>query len=332
MSSSEPSPGPTAGETSPRAAATVVGAAAVVGAGQRAATSREGGGEGGGGTAQARQPEDPDRYRRRARRRRRARAALARHGGRRVERAAHRASRRAVGRPHARERRSSTCARTGCSRTIAAPIESIWPEVRDTLTPALRERRQLYADDLPGALARRRARPVPGVDRVGARVRQARLGRVPVPVVLHARTRVRSTTSSGCAVAAVTSRSRSSSVTATGSRASSATRRWSSCREHQLVVRVRRRALGVRQLAAAAVGRDHRHRVRAVPRSQHAARGSAGPTPATTASRTTTRTSTSSPGGRGSRSSPARRGRCTSPSPAGRPTPRSATRACSCAC
>ncbi|HLM16574.1 MAG TPA: DUF72 domain-containing protein, partial [Acidimicrobiia bacterium] len=31
----------------------------------------------------------------------------------------------------------------------AAPIESLWPEVRDTLTPALRERRQLYADDLP---------------------------------------------------------------------------------------------------------------------------------------------------------------------------------------
>jgi uncharacterized protein YecE (DUF72 family) len=30
-----------------------------------------------------------------------------------------------------------------------APMESIWPEVRDTLTPALRERRQLYADDLP---------------------------------------------------------------------------------------------------------------------------------------------------------------------------------------
>jgi uncharacterized protein YecE (DUF72 family) len=31
----------------------------------------------------------------------------------------------------------------------AAPIESIWPDVRDTLTPALRERRQLYVDDLP---------------------------------------------------------------------------------------------------------------------------------------------------------------------------------------
>ena len=31
----------------------------------------------------------------------------------------------------------------------AAPIESIAPEVRDTLTPALRERRQLYAEDLP---------------------------------------------------------------------------------------------------------------------------------------------------------------------------------------
>ena len=31
----------------------------------------------------------------------------------------------------------------------AAPIESIWPEVRDTLTPALRDRRQLYAEDLP---------------------------------------------------------------------------------------------------------------------------------------------------------------------------------------
>ena len=31
----------------------------------------------------------------------------------------------------------------------AAPIETIWPDVRDTLTPALRERRQLYADDLP---------------------------------------------------------------------------------------------------------------------------------------------------------------------------------------
>ncbi len=30
-----------------------------------------------------------------------------------------------------------------------APIESIWPEVRDTLTPALRDRRQLYAEDLP---------------------------------------------------------------------------------------------------------------------------------------------------------------------------------------
>jgi uncharacterized protein YecE (DUF72 family) len=32
----------------------------------------------------------------------------------------------------------------------AALVESIPPEVRDTLTPALRERRQLYADDLPG--------------------------------------------------------------------------------------------------------------------------------------------------------------------------------------
>ena len=31
-----------------------------------------------------------------------------------------------------------------------APIESIAPEVRDTLTPALRDRRQLYAEDLPG--------------------------------------------------------------------------------------------------------------------------------------------------------------------------------------
>jgi uncharacterized protein YecE (DUF72 family) len=31
----------------------------------------------------------------------------------------------------------------------AAPSESIWPEVRDTLTPELRERRQLYVDDLP---------------------------------------------------------------------------------------------------------------------------------------------------------------------------------------
>jgi uncharacterized protein YecE (DUF72 family) len=31
----------------------------------------------------------------------------------------------------------------------AAPIESLWPEVRDTLTPALRERRQVYAEDLP---------------------------------------------------------------------------------------------------------------------------------------------------------------------------------------
>ena len=31
----------------------------------------------------------------------------------------------------------------------AAPIESIAPEVRDTLTPGLRERRQLYAEDLP---------------------------------------------------------------------------------------------------------------------------------------------------------------------------------------
>jgi uncharacterized protein YecE (DUF72 family) len=30
-----------------------------------------------------------------------------------------------------------------------APIESLWPEVRDTLTPALRDRRQLYAEDLP---------------------------------------------------------------------------------------------------------------------------------------------------------------------------------------
>ena len=32
----------------------------------------------------------------------------------------------------------------------AAPIESIWPEVRDTLAPALRERRQIYAEDLSG--------------------------------------------------------------------------------------------------------------------------------------------------------------------------------------
>lgn len=32
----------------------------------------------------------------------------------------------------------------------AAAIESIAPEVRDTLTPTLRERRQLYAEDLPG--------------------------------------------------------------------------------------------------------------------------------------------------------------------------------------
>jgi uncharacterized protein YecE (DUF72 family) len=33
----------------------------------------------------------------------------------------------------------------------AAPSESIWPEVRDTLTPELRARRQLYVDDLPAA-------------------------------------------------------------------------------------------------------------------------------------------------------------------------------------
>jgi uncharacterized protein YecE (DUF72 family) len=32
----------------------------------------------------------------------------------------------------------------------SAAMETIWPEVRDTLTPALRERRQLYAEDLPG--------------------------------------------------------------------------------------------------------------------------------------------------------------------------------------
>lgn len=31
----------------------------------------------------------------------------------------------------------------------AAPSESVWPEVRDTFTPALREQRQLYAHDLP---------------------------------------------------------------------------------------------------------------------------------------------------------------------------------------
>jgi uncharacterized protein YecE (DUF72 family) len=30
-----------------------------------------------------------------------------------------------------------------------APMESIWPEVRDTLSPALRERPKLYAEDLP---------------------------------------------------------------------------------------------------------------------------------------------------------------------------------------
>jgi len=30
------------------------------------------------------------------------------------------------------------------------PVDALWPEVRDTLTPALRERRQVFADDLPG--------------------------------------------------------------------------------------------------------------------------------------------------------------------------------------
>jgi len=31
----------------------------------------------------------------------------------------------------------------------AAPADTVWPEVRDLLPPALRERRQLYAEDLP---------------------------------------------------------------------------------------------------------------------------------------------------------------------------------------
>ena len=55
----------------------------------------------------------------------------------------------------------------------------------------------------------------------------------------------------------------------------------------------------------------HRHRVRQVPRPQHRARGNAAPTPATTGSRTTTRTPTSSRGSHAWRSSQVRRGRCT---------------------
>ena len=115
----------------------------------------------------------------------------------------------------------------------AAPIESIAPEVRDTLTPALRERRQLYAEDLP------RARSTPRSTASSRRSRRCASSASSAPSSSRSlrtsrRARVRSTTSSGSGAGAATCRWRSSSATATGWRASNATRRWQFLTEHQL--------------------------------------------------------------------------------------------------
>ena len=99
---------------------------------------------------------------------------------------------------------SSTCARTGSSRITPAPVDSLWVEVRDALvadgaraTPGVRRRPDR-------ARARPRARSFRRVAPTGPRVRQARHGRVPVPVVLRARRRARSTISRGSASAPAT--------------------------------------------------------------------------------------------------------------------------------
>ena len=76
-------------------------------------------------------------------------------------------------------------------------------------------------------------------------------------------------------------------------------------------LRVRRRAVGVRQLAATRCRSPPPTPRSSASTAGTAARGSAAPTPATTASRTTTRTSTSNRGRRGSRSWRDRRSRCT---------------------
>ena len=216
-----------------------------------------------------------------------------------------------VGRPHSRERRCSTSARTGCSPTTPAPIESIWPEVRDTLTPALRERRQLYADDLPArsldaALDRFLASiaPVHEFGKLGAVVfpfpsyfvpgaERARLPRVAARAQRRPPDRGRA------------------APPRLGRRASTATRRWQFLTEHRLALRVRRRAAGLRQLAPAAVGRDHRHRVRPLPRPQRRRVGARRRHRRRPVRVRLHATATSSRGCRASRSWRRPRGRCT---------------------
>ena len=185
----------------------------------------------------------------------------------------------------------------------AAPIESIWPEVRDTLTPALRDRRQLYAEDLP-------ARSLDAaLDRFLASIASVRefgkLGSVVFPFPSYFTPGARGLDylewlrgRSGDLPIAIEFRHRDW----VAGKQRDATLEFLS--RAPAAVRLRRRALRVRQLAATALGRHHRHRLRAVPRAQqrHVGRG---PMPATTVSRTTTRTPTSSPGCRAWRSSPA---------------------------
>ena len=210
-----------------------------------------------------------------------------------------------------------------------APIESLWPEVRDTLTPALRDRRQLYAEDLP-------ARSLDAaLDRFLASIASVRefgkLGSVVFPFPSYFTPGARAVDylewlrgRSGDLPIAIEFRHRDWVA------GSSATPRWSSCA-----------SISCRTSASTSPpGSTARcHRSRSSPPTPPTcgstgatpARGNAGPMPATTASHTTTRTPTSSPGCRAWRSSPPRRGRCTSPSRAGPPTPRCATRASSCA-
>ena len=142
----------------------------------------------GGGSHAARQgePAHPDRDRRGTRRRRGACAALA---------ASWRSMPRASRSPSGWSVRGSTARpRTWCSTSV--PI-GCSPTTRRRSS---RSRRRCVTPSRPRcvnsasstrtisrALARRRARPFPRVDRVGPRVRQAGRGRVPVPLVLHSR-------------------------------------------------------------------------------------------------------------------------------------------------
>ena len=162
----------------------------------------------------------------------------------------------------------STCAPTACSRTTPRRSSRSGP----TCATCSRRRCDRAASSTP--TTSRRVRSTLALDRFLASVQPVhefgKLGALvfPFPSYFAAVDQGRSTTSRGCVSGPATCRSRSSSAIATGSTRKHRDATMAFLTEHRLSYVVRRRAAGLPDLAAATRGRHHRHRVRAVPRTQ----------------------------------------------------------------